>query len=185
MRDVELLSDNQVICHAPVMMDLGGIAKGFAVDCAVKVLIESGCNGGLVNAGGDVRVFGKPQSMFIQYSTNLTTSKSVHPEPPIILSLSKDEGLMQTSARVSQVELCDQALAVSQYNHVDRPVEHQGYYRRNSDKFPLHEHVVVIAQSAAVADALTKCVMWCDGDASNALCKEFKARVLFADKESW
>ncbi len=41
-----------------VRLDLGGIAKGYAVDCAVDVLIERGCDAGWVNAGGDLRAFG-------------------------------------------------------------------------------------------------------------------------------
>ena len=38
--------------------DLGGIAKGYAVDCAVTALRAAGVAQGWVNAGGDVRVFG-------------------------------------------------------------------------------------------------------------------------------
>jgi len=38
--------------------DLGGIAKGHAVDCAVQVLQAHGCSAGWVNAGGDLRAFG-------------------------------------------------------------------------------------------------------------------------------
>ncbi len=38
--------------------DLGGIAKGYAVDLAVKVLKRSGIKSGLVNAGGDLHAFG-------------------------------------------------------------------------------------------------------------------------------
>lgn len=41
-----------------VRLDLGGIAKGYAVDRAVDALIAGGCASGWVNAGGDVRVFG-------------------------------------------------------------------------------------------------------------------------------
>lgn len=41
-----------------VRLDLGGIAKGYAVDHAVDALIANGCEAGWVNAGGDVRVFG-------------------------------------------------------------------------------------------------------------------------------
>jgi thiamine biosynthesis lipoprotein len=41
-----------------VLIDLGGIAKGFAVDRAVEALIAAGVSHGVVNAGGDVRVFG-------------------------------------------------------------------------------------------------------------------------------
>lgn len=41
--------------------DLGGIAKGYAVDCAVDALLTAGVARGWVNAGGDVRVFGDLQ----------------------------------------------------------------------------------------------------------------------------
>ena len=44
---------------APVAtLDLGGIAKGYAVDVAVEALRRHGCESGWVNAGGDLRVFG-------------------------------------------------------------------------------------------------------------------------------
>jgi thiamine biosynthesis lipoprotein len=41
-----------------VIVDLGGIAKGFAVDRAVEALKRAGVPSGVVNAGGDLRVFG-------------------------------------------------------------------------------------------------------------------------------
>ena len=41
-----------------MIVDLGGIAKGFAVDRAVKALRHAGVSSGVVNAGGDLRVFG-------------------------------------------------------------------------------------------------------------------------------
>ena len=41
-----------------VRLDLGGIGKGHAVDCAVAALIAHGCAAGWVNAGGDLRAFG-------------------------------------------------------------------------------------------------------------------------------
>lgn len=44
--------------HAGVLLDLGGIAKGQAVDLAVETLRLRGCACGWVNAGGDLRVFG-------------------------------------------------------------------------------------------------------------------------------
>ncbi len=43
---------------AGVRLDLGGIGKGYAVDCAVEALIAGGISAGWVNAGGDLRVFG-------------------------------------------------------------------------------------------------------------------------------
>ena len=43
---------------AGVALDLGGIGKGHAVDCAVAALTEAGVEAGWVNAGGDLRAFG-------------------------------------------------------------------------------------------------------------------------------
>jgi thiamine biosynthesis lipoprotein len=42
----------------PGCLDVGGIAKGFAVDRAIEALRHAGCQRGLVNAGGDLRGFG-------------------------------------------------------------------------------------------------------------------------------
>jgi thiamine biosynthesis lipoprotein len=44
--------------RAPVWLDFGGIAKGYAVDLAVATLRCAGLHTGAVNAGGDLRVFG-------------------------------------------------------------------------------------------------------------------------------
>ena len=47
-----------------VRIDLGGIAKGYAVDCGIEALQRAGITHGFVSAGGDSRVlgdrFGKP-----------------------------------------------------------------------------------------------------------------------------
>ncbi len=40
-------------------IDLGGIAKGYAVDAAARALKQYGVNSGLINAGGDLRVVGR------------------------------------------------------------------------------------------------------------------------------
>jgi hypothetical protein len=58
--DVELLQGNRVqFRHAGIRLDLGGIAKGFAVDEAITALRTAGLESGLVNAGGDLRAFGR------------------------------------------------------------------------------------------------------------------------------
>jgi thiamine biosynthesis lipoprotein len=43
----------------PLALDLSGIAKGYAVDCAVAAMQIAGARAGLVNAGGDMRSFGE------------------------------------------------------------------------------------------------------------------------------
>ena len=57
-RDVILEKNCTVRFRQRVIVDLGGIAKGFAVDRAVKALKCAGVRSGVVNAGGDLRVFG-------------------------------------------------------------------------------------------------------------------------------
>ncbi len=53
-----MVSDTQLhVLHA-VALDLGGIAKGYAVDQAVAVLRAQGVTSALVNAGGDLRAIG-------------------------------------------------------------------------------------------------------------------------------
>lgn len=47
-----------VMLPAGVALDLGGIAKGMAVDAAVDVLEATGVKAALVSAGGDLRVIG-------------------------------------------------------------------------------------------------------------------------------
>ncbi len=56
--DVILAERNRVRLCRQAQLDLGGIAKGFAVDAAMASLVESGASCGSVNAGGDLRRFG-------------------------------------------------------------------------------------------------------------------------------
>ena len=58
---IELMAGNRVRFRRPVQIDLGGIAKGFAVDQAIEALQASGVGSARVNAGGDLRVCG-PES---------------------------------------------------------------------------------------------------------------------------
>jgi len=86
-----------------VALDFGGFAKGYAVDCAIEALMSHGCAAGLVNAGGDLRVFGTRAE-------------------PIILR--------GPAGELTRIELANAALAVSDADSQRRPAEHQGYYIR-------------------------------------------------------
>ncbi len=128
LTDIELQT-GQLICHAPVELDLGGIAKGHAIDRAIEKLMELGCHAGTVNAGGDLRVFGGAQTF-----------------------------LLRASGRVRQLTLKDSALAVSDLDAQERPEEHRGYYSHYGAA-PVLRYAAVVAKNAATADALTKCVL--------------------------
>lgn len=56
--DVDLLDDDHVAYRRPLCLDLGGIAKGYAVDRAIDALRSQGVASAVVNAGGDLRVLG-------------------------------------------------------------------------------------------------------------------------------
>ena len=151
MADLDLSTPDRVRCHAPVAIDLGGIAKGFAVDLAVDALRAGGCEAGLVNAGGDLRVFG-------------AAARSVHVRLP--------------RNAVAQVELANVALAVSSPKSETSPVEHRGFYRGTDGEFIEGRVVAVVAAKAAVADALTKCVMLCSAQQIEPVLRRYEARVL-------
>lgn len=53
-----MVRGDTVVLGDSVRIDLGGIAVGFAVDRAVAILKSDGVKEGLVDAGGDIRVFG-------------------------------------------------------------------------------------------------------------------------------
>lgn len=49
---------NKIKLRKSVKITLDGIAKGYAVDCAIAALKRCGISAGSVNAGGDLRVYG-------------------------------------------------------------------------------------------------------------------------------
>ncbi len=51
-----------------IVIDLGGIAKGLAVDRAVEQLQKAGCRRGLVDLAGNLRVFGPPPPNAVAYA---------------------------------------------------------------------------------------------------------------------
>ncbi|MDR3417819.1 MAG: FAD:protein FMN transferase [Nevskia sp.] len=86
---IRLLPDCRVRFERPLRIDLGGIAKGYAVDCAVASLLRDGVQSALVNAGGDMRAAGPaPRRIWLR-----------HPDAPAL--------------GAHQLTLCDQALATS------------------------------------------------------------------------
>lgn len=67
-QDVVLLSGSRVWLRRPVLIDLGGIAKGFAVDRAVAAMRLGGVSACRVNAGGDLRVWSpEPQRVSVRH----------------------------------------------------------------------------------------------------------------------
>jgi thiamine biosynthesis lipoprotein len=67
-RNIVLEDECNVRFRRRVIVDLGGIAKGFAVDRAIEALKGNGVVAGIVNAGGDLRTFGsRPQLIHVRH----------------------------------------------------------------------------------------------------------------------
>ena len=94
---IELTSHGVTKRRSSARVDLGGIAKGYAIDCALDAIQQSGAKGGLVDVGGDLACFGSPPD------GNLWPVDIVHPkrpQQPIELRLA--EGAVCTSGNYAR-----------------------------------------------------------------------------------
>jgi len=156
-RDIELGEDFSVRFRRPLWIDLGGIAKGFAVDRALDVLREHGVPQGLVNAGGDLAAFGaERESVFIRHPLD--------PDQLICQVQIANEALASSGGRLDLFE----ASSVARQAIVDP---------RTQEPPRAIAGVSVRAPSCLMADALTKVVM-IQGDDSAALLDHYHAQAL-------
>jgi len=159
-RDLSLLPDNRVLLKRRAWIDLGGIAKGYAVDRAVMMLKQFGVVSGTVNAGGDLLVFGAEQPVHIR-----------HPgEPGLKFPLGK-----VLNSAVASSSGCFSAR--EKIYAVNDPLIDPRRNRRVNWRFS----VTVIAACCIVADALTKVVRLAIRQAPRIL-SQFGARALIIDR---
>lgn len=120
-------------------IDLGGIAKGYAVDQAVQALRQSGVRSACVNAGGDLRAFGD-----VAY--------------PVVI---RDPRYPTQAAR--QTEIRDAALATSGSYFSLKQIGGRAFSAlvngRNGQPVIAESSASVCAPSCMLADALTKFVL--------------------------
>ena len=138
-RDVRLLCGRKVRFLRPLALDLGGIAKGFAVDAAIKALKRHGVKHAVVNAGGDLRMFGSE---------------------PIVVHL-RHPAQPQQSA--SQIEIREAALATSSPCFTERVIRGRriSHLVQSPGRGAITGalSVTVRARECWLADALTKVVL--------------------------
>jgi FAD:protein FMN transferase len=156
---IDLLAGDRVRFGDRAMrIDLGGIAKGFAVDRAIDVLRDFGMPSGVVNAGGDIAVFGL-RGLMVGV---------------------RDPG--QPSRVLCQIELRDAAIASSGVRFDPfRSLDAGGPAVIDpASGEPVYAVIgaTVRAPSCLFADALTKIVMT-GGKNSAALLRQFGASALF------
>jgi thiamine biosynthesis lipoprotein len=137
---IELLGGQTIrFCDPDVRIDLGGIAKGFAVDCALEVLRGFNISNGMVNAGGDLAAFGQdPHAIHIR-----------HPRDPRRLMCRvevTDEALASTARRFDLFQSAETTGSAIIDPASGKPTK-------------VIDGATVRARSCMVADALTKIVM--------------------------
>lgn len=132
-RDIRVVDAGHVRCMRPVLIDLGGIAKGFAVDCAVQVLSEAGIRHAVVNAGGDLRVLGdRAETVYLR-----------EVDGTIAFSLVLADAALASSGDIGLVRAPGGKLA-------------SPYRGRGRTPIPVRTAVSVVAERCVIADAMTK-----------------------------
>ena len=155
-RDITLQDDGRVRFRKPLWIDLGGIAKGFAVDAALLCRPRTPQSSVSINAGGDLRVAGPGATEVLLHGAGLAL------------------------ARLPLVALTNRALASSCGQPARRwrhrawvsPHRHGATHRNLSTT----RFVSVVAQRCAVADALTKVVL-ARGAAAAPVLRKFHAQA--------
>lgn len=149
--DIELRSDRKVRFHRPLWIDLGGIAKGYAVDRAIGCLRRLGAPACLVNAGGDLRTSGGDPEL-IALTLRMPVSYS----------------------HVPVIELREGSIASSRSGQRHRGWRGGGLRGPHVDGLtrrpaPRNRFVCVLAESCMTADALTKIVIAKGTECANLL----------------
>ena len=156
---IALLPRHHVRFNQPGMkIDLGGIAKGFAVDRAIDSLRDSNQAYGLVNAGGDLATFG-------------VSAETIHIRDP-----------RSPGSPLCQVAVANAALASSArlFDPMDSGNSLFSSTINPATQKPAAEiaGATVRAPSCMVADALTKIVM-ISGERAAEILKTYRASALF------
>lgn len=133
-------------------LDLGGVAKGYAIDKAVQAMQSKGAVGGMVDIGGDIRCFGMPQKGKDKWLIGIqdpnkakeTEEIVILTEPLLILELT--DAAVATSGDYRRFTLIEG----KKYSHiVDAKTGHSSEGLKS---------VTIIAESAIEADALATAV---------------------------
>lgn len=141
---IQIDSDNDSVKfkRKGMTIDLGGIAKGYAIDAAVKELKHHGIDSAIVNAGGDIfclgNKFGRPWKVGLQHPRKRDI---------FITTLSLHDQAVATSGDYQQFIDVDS----NRYHHIINP----------KTGYPVDNAVVsvsVVAKDTVTADAVATCV---------------------------
>lgn len=147
---IKLRDGGAVKSRATAAVNLGGIAKGYAIDQAVAVLRAAGVQGGLVDIGGDVRCFGRRER---EENWRIGIRNPFYAEEKkgrndTIATVETEGAAVCTSGNYERAREIDGA----RYSHIIDP-EDPGLARTRALAGQVAASVTVIAPEATTADA--------------------------------
>ncbi|MHC4243324.1 MAG: FAD:protein FMN transferase [Planctomycetota bacterium] len=131
-----------------MQLDLGGIAKGYAVDKAVETMQTHGAIGGMIDLGGDIRCFGAPlkgRDHWVIGLQNPNIGKD-SAGSEVLLKLKMTDGAIATSGDYQQFILIEG----KRHSHIMN--------RKTGTSTEGLSSVTIIADTATNADALATAV---------------------------
>jgi len=155
IQDLVFLEPKRVLSEQLLCLDLGGIAKGYAVDKAIEALIANGVQSGLVNAGGDMRVFG-------DHSREIEIRNPSRPNELIQIGSMKAGAIATSSLYFAKRDANARSFMVNPLKQ--EHVEFSGSYS-------------VVSAKCVYADALTK-VVSISGNTQHPCLRHFSAQAI-------
>jgi len=130
-------------------IDLGGIAKGYAIDEAIWAMKKGGAIGGMVDVGGDIRCFGAPakgKDFWLVGLQDPSVEKEDMGPGKYLLVLKLGDAAIATSGDYRRFVMVDG----EKYSHIITPSSGEGVRGLSS--------VTIISKTAIDADALATSV---------------------------
>ncbi len=148
-----------------MIMDLGGVAKGYAADKAAEVLKKRGIDNGIVAIAGDIRAMGKrpdgtPWRIGVQHPRE-------HDKTLAVLDLSDKS--ISTSGDYERFQIVKK----KRYHHIIDP--------RTGKPSEGLISVTVVGDSGALVDPLTTALFIIGAEKGMALVKELGCEAIFED----
>ncbi len=133
------INKNLLSTDMPIIMNLGGIAKGFIVDVVSQKMLKMGLKNFIVNAGGDMYVASEtPQKIGIRDPFDYTK----------ILKYIEVQNCAVATSTITDAAKLAGGMSCAVY--------------RNKNKKAQNQHVTIVAKKCVVADILTKIYLLTD-----------------------
>ncbi|MFH1015361.1 MAG: FAD:protein FMN transferase [Nitrospirota bacterium] len=176
-----------------MLIDLGGIAKGYAGDKAVEVMKKNGIKSGLVSIAGDIKTFGiKPDGK--PWKIGIRNPRAIPPNPPLVKGVypplaapkaTRGEGGFSDEI-MATIEMTDMAISTSGDYERYFIVDEKRYHHILNPKtgYPAEEcrSVSIIAKDGSVTDPFSTGIFILGAEKGIKLLEEMGIDGIIMDK---